>query len=1233
MDYEDYCLNKGFEYELVNINGCNNLSLLEASGGTCSNGENGYQSKCIMPIPSQCMPTREIVKKYASINSLISEDDVDETVIADLSSYNLAEFFLNVYNMYNGYIIAQNPDLGVESDSTSLTKIVELINDIYSRASECFFYIKNDDSLSFYKDNNNNEKVLQVIQNNLTWPNVTDTASKVQVLLNFFTIQQEIQGASSYKTSFHLYDTTTSDMKETLVQCYDLSNFNGSTTRFINDTANNTDYNSSTTHLYGTMKDKHRILGATKIGNFNNSSAGNISNFKTNNDFDSNGTAGYDEKNCSDDNCSVIYCIDKISSNSDYTLALTVLNTINSATNINNYFASTTRSVPIFFFNENIKEYNRNGSRLSVVLADDNKVLAGNLEPDKTNNNFQIYQKNSSTPLSIIHEIDTDNPDFTVCGEDNPCFLPLVHYRDKTFSDKKKASLYKFDENGRLVQTFNSNSYDLNIEANSILKNFVKSNSESQKNLFFKISDVDDNAENNSGSYTITLKEYTSDDGDSLVDYFRRFFETIFTFIDGNYISILQLDKTAQNILDRFVSCTLESVVKENCYIYSPLNPDKNGQKCSPGDTDCFVGCLETDAANAEDGCFTFSDGNGFFKEMYKSIITNPLYILLLKFLLVLSIAFYGFGYFLGMTSYKQSEIVEKLIKICFIYFMAGPHGFNFFNEYIATFFKRGIDSLLFLIASSFETDLSSEVMQAVTSQNFSDKTVLFSGAFENLEMIFSNAVFTKILGLAFSGWIGPIYFYLVFSSIMAYITAVITSIIIYLSIQIYMSLIFCFFPLVLIFMLFKKTDGTFKNWLNTLIGFAGQEIFLITTLSFFNMLIYNFIKNIFSYTVCWLPLFNITLAGYPLALLQFFKIPNTGMTTLGINTDGSGMPSFYSILTFYLVGILMGKFISNMTSLGNSIFGGGMDISKQGPVSKLNKVISDTTNKISDGTKGTVMGFYKGMANKIFKGDFIEEHGNKELSERTKKRDDFKKEQNSRTENKMKDYKKSEDYKKFKSDEKRKAKESALEEYYNDKGNTAAWDTIKSRIAKAKTQEEKDKILNDEISSVKDADSIISSADSKYAISKHKHLAEKKQDFSDQSAMEMLTEVHDNGEVGKFHISNMTGDKAAGLHLSELKSGKAVEDAARSYALNSGVLSYKGYNDWTSASEEKNKNDEYDEEEETSGNNPEQSEYDEEEETNSDKLKQSEDEETGDEKNGSKSPDESTEEDEDTDK
>lgn len=316
----------------------------------------------------------------------------------------------------------------------------------------------------------------------------------------------------------------------------------------------------------------------------------------------------------------------------------------------------------------------------------------------------------------------------------------------------------------------------------------------------------------------------------------------------------------------------------------------------------------------------------GQTERMYKLLISDQRYKTILNLSLVMMFTFYGFGYLMGMSEANATETLQRIIKIGLIYLFVGEAGWKFFNEIIVQFFKGGTDFLAFMMASSF--DNSAEVSQAIANSDYYDKSILFSSIDKVFGMFFSQAVQKKIAALLFASIFGWAYLLIIYNSFMLYVYAVANAVLIYLTAQIFLSILFTLGPIFFLFTLFQTTKGMFDNWLKQLIGFSLQQIFLLTTLSFFNMMMYEVIKMSLGYKICWDEVWTINIYITRVTLLSFWTIaslpPRTNaQSDVGNIGNPDGIPSLFSILFIWVIASLMNKFIGFMSDLAATIGGG----------------------------------------------------------------------------------------------------------------------------------------------------------------------------------------------------------------------------------------------------------------------------------------------------------------------
>ncbi len=315
----------------------------------------------------------------------------------------------------------------------------------------------------------------------------------------------------------------------------------------------------------------------------------------------------------------------------------------------------------------------------------------------------------------------------------------------------------------------------------------------------------------------------------------------------------------------------------------------------------------------------------GQAERVYKLIISDSRYKAILNMCLVVMFTFYGFGYLMGVSELSHNQIIDRIIKIGLIYLFVGEAGWYWFDKIAVKFFKNGTDQIAFLMASSF--DDSPELAQAIQNNSYYDKSILFGGVDKVFGLFFAQTVQKKISALLFASIFGWAYLIIIYMSFMLYVYAVANAVLIYLTAQVFISILFTLGPIFFIFTLFKQTKDMFDAWLNHIISFSLQQIFLLTTLAFFNMMMYEVIKMSLGYKICWEEVWTINIIT-PISLLSFWTIaslpPRTDSNSnVGNIGNNEGIPSLFSILFIWVIASLMGKFITMMSELAQSLAGG----------------------------------------------------------------------------------------------------------------------------------------------------------------------------------------------------------------------------------------------------------------------------------------------------------------------
>lgn len=629
----------------------------------------------------------------------------------------------------------------------------------------------------------------------------------------------------------------------------------------------------------------------------------------------------------------------------------------------------------------NFKDYIINGQNVALFLGFRDNIYKLNDSGVLTS----TYGTEEATTVEHVTSMTIDdiksNNIVWLVGHNN---LSVLSNKD----DMNTIGRFKFNEKGYLVNKSTlSQGLNFSDSINDDIQKLLKAQEPKQKfankfSLFFRIIDKNNNMDDNTGSYNVVIRNSVADNGLLSVSWFTRrqyddnikfnsiipdpvsifnmLINIVLEIMDGkpygvpkNYAVYRCNDKTKQQLKDS----------RQVCFYHDTMNNFLNGQICGKDSEEeqdqCFYSCdvlsqnagAETSGSDAyvKNNCLIIYNNGGILKSLYNNIIQDSLYQFIIKLALITMITLYGFGYFLGLSEFKQSEFMTRIIKVTFIYGLISENGWAIYDQFVISFFKQGIDSIMFIVASSFDIGAVNYAEQSVNMGNYSNKLVIFASGFENLKMLFSEALLYKLLGLAFSGWYGLIYCYLMFTSFVSYVTTFINAIILFLTAQIFTSVTLAIGPLMFILLFYERTKSSFDGWLGILIGYALQQIFIVVTLSVFNVLINDAIKTTFRYSVCMLPLFSITILGFPLSIFHFWKVPGTSFSGSISNPQSQGIPSFYSIMHFYILVNLMSKFLNKMVELGNS-FGGGISASTF--ADPLTKAVSSAGNKINDFAK-----------------------------------------------------------------------------------------------------------------------------------------------------------------------------------------------------------------------------------------------------------------------------------------
>jgi hypothetical protein len=161
--------------------------------------------------------------------------------------------------------------------------------------------------------------------------------------------------------------------------------------------------------------------------------------------------------------------------------------------------------------------------------------------------------------------------------------------------------------------------------------------------------------------------------------------------------------------------------------------------------------------------------------------------------------------------------------------------------------------------------------------------------------------------------------------AVFSYVFIIANVLLIYVTAKLLIGMLFLVAPIFIAFLLFKRTQEYFNKWLNTIISFALQQIFVIFCLNMFNMLIYYIFKLVLGFKICWDSVWQVNLGVISFTILEFWTpYANPSAPKLGKDPNlyqpEANVPSLVSILLLWIIVKIMKDFIPKVADLANSL-------------------------------------------------------------------------------------------------------------------------------------------------------------------------------------------------------------------------------------------------------------------------------------------------------------------------
>ena len=346
----------------------------------------------------------------------------------------------------------------------------------------------------------------------------------------------------------------------------------------------------------------------------------------------------------------------------------------------------------------------------------------------------------------------------------------------------------------------------------------------------------------------------------------------------------------------------------------------------------------------------TGDDSNEGIQKIFFNKVTgsDSLVARLLTICLTLYVIMTAVSYLFGLVKFSQAEFLFRILKAGIIIALVSPNSWNFFSEFLIGFFRDGATSLAVNIAQIADFNTSS------IDRADNNIKLLFDNLDIILGMFISSDINVKILSLtfypAFFGFLMVMMFYM---AIYHYIHIIAQILVIYLAIFLMMTLLFILAPIFIIFALFSQTQQLFAKWLDSLIGYFIQYIFLAALIGIFSWIILASFTELMGYTVCWRPIF-FCCKDMPtsFSLLEFFKPVAFDYGRFNLSVAQNYVPNFWDVAIFLFYVVFFRNFFTFAIDLatkiadGISVSGLASGISKQIGTNDMYKNVTNSLDK-----------------------------------------------------------------------------------------------------------------------------------------------------------------------------------------------------------------------------------------------------------------------------------------------
>ena len=245
----------------------------------------------------------------------------------------------------------------------------------------------------------------------------------------------------------------------------------------------------------------------------------------------------------------------------------------------------------------------------------------------------------------------------------------------------------------------------------------------------------------------------------------------------------------------------------------------------------------------------------GILEFLYKSIVQDSGFILIVQISLSLYIALFGAAHLFGIIeTITKKELMTRALKIGLIVFFTSKDSWYWYNKIVVAFFKDSMDYVVAMIMDLSDSNIDDSSMLKVAQldrENNVSSSTRFSYVDLTIKKLLSLGTAKKVFGLFFTNLFGFLYIPLIYSLIGFFIYVMLYVASIYIVNVLKIVFVLALGPIFICFTLFSHTVGMFRSWLGFLGSRSLEIIILFAVLYNFLMLIDKNFTALLSYRSC----------------------------------------------------------------------------------------------------------------------------------------------------------------------------------------------------------------------------------------------------------------------------------------------------------------------------------------------------------------------------------------------